>query len=172
MEDSSEGESPLGPSSAQPSVRAGIIRIEHAVITKAQPRVSWQIFTDWKRWSRISNRYQEIQWYGRPWSPGSRMRVELLRPFEVTVDRVITACVPGKSLAWINHVIGYTMEQWVFFQPVAGGGTRIFTWLEFTGPQATIDGRSVQEFIEEYINEWYEAFRLECDRAVMDNRLS
>jgi len=95
--------------------------------------------------------------------------VRLIHPLVATVDRVITACEPGQSIAWINHVIGYTMEQWLFFQPVVGGGARIFTWLEFVGPSEMIEGRSVQEVIEEYLQEWYESFQLECDRVALSS---
>lgn len=169
MEESSGGEGPLAPLSTQPTLRTGILRIEHAVVTKARAGVAWRIFTDCEYWGQISNRYRAIQWYGTPWTPGSRVRVQLLKPFKTSVDRVITACEPGQSVAWINHVLGYTMEQWVFFQPILGGGTRIFTWIEFTGPGHTLEGRSVQEIIEEYLEEWYEAFRLECDRAALSS---
>jgi len=164
MEESSTGESPLASSPAQPNIRTRIVRIEHAVTTSACPELAWRVFTDWKHWPRISNRYHGIQWSGIPWSSGSRLRVHLLKPFKATVDRVITSCEPSQSLAWINHVKGYTMEQWLFFHPLAEG-TRVFTWLDFTGPSEVIEGRSVREIIGEYLQEWYEAFRLQCDRA-------
>jgi hypothetical protein len=169
MEHSSGGEGPLVSLVAQPNARTAIIRIEHAVLTKARPEIVWRLFTDWEFWNRISDRYRAIEWFGAPWTPGSRLRVELFRPFKATVNRVITSCDTGQSLAWINHVMGYTMEQWVFFQPVTDGGARIFTWLEFTGPGQTIDGRSVQEIIQEYIEEWYEGFRLVCDRNALSS---
>ncbi|HKW19222.1 MAG TPA: hypothetical protein VJO35_17070 [Terriglobales bacterium] len=165
MQESSGGEGPLTLPAAQPNSRNGITRIEHAVVTRARPGIAWRVLTDWECWSQISDRYRTIEWNGKPWSPGSRLRVALLRPLKATVDRVITACESGQSLAWINHVIGFTMEQWVFFQPIVGGGTRVFTWLEYTGPGQIIEGRSVQETIEEYLGEWYEAFRIECDQA-------
>jgi hypothetical protein len=159
------GDGAPAPSKAMLGLRSGLVRIEYAVSTKADSATAWHIFTDWQYWSRISNRYKEVRWHGRPWVPGSRLHVELRRPVEAVVDRVITVCQPAVHVAWINHVLGYTMEQWVFFQPAARGGTRVFTWLEFTGPGETFQGRSVQELIENYIEEWYEQFRLECDRA-------
>jgi hypothetical protein len=163
MQDSSTGDRPSVSGGAQSRHR--LVRIEHTVTTKAKPELAWQIFVDWRYWSRISNRYEAIEWHGKPWIPGSRLRVELLRPIKAAVDRVITSREPGKSLGWINHVIGYTMEQWLFFEPLSTGGSKIFTWLEFTGPAKTIEGRSVRSIIEEYLQEWYEAFRRECDKA-------
>lgn len=169
MKESVSGEAPPASSGAHAGIRTSIVRIEHAVVTKARPGTAWQIFTNCEYWRRISDRYRGIEWYGTPWTPGSRVRVKLLHPVVATVDRVITACEPGQSIAWINHLIGYTMEQWLFFQPVAGGGARIFTWLEFVGPSDTIEGRPVQAVIEEYLQEWYECFRIECDRVALSS---
>src|SRR5581483_2871512 len=169
MKEPLNGKAPPASSEAHAAIRTSIVRIEHSVVTKARPGTAWQIFTNCECRSRISDRYQGIEWYGAPWAPGSRIRVRLLHPVVATVDRVITACEPGQSIAWINHVIGYTMEQWLFFQPVVGGGARIFTWLEFVGPSEMIEGRSVQEVIEEYLQEWYESFQLECDRVALSS---
>lgn len=166
MQDSSTGDRRIVSSAASSSGRTEILRIEHAVWTRAEPEIAWEMFTDWKNWHRISDRYQAIEWSGTPWSRSSRLRVELLHPFRTAVDRVITVSEPGECLAWINHVMGYTMEQWLVFQSIADG-TRIATWLEFTGPEATIEGRSVRDIIQEYLSEWYESFRLECDRAAV-----
>ena len=58
------------------------------------------------------------------------------------------------------------MEQWVLFDPFPGGGTRVSTWLEFTGPELMIDGLSMQETLESYLSQWYESYRTACDRAV------
>lgn len=164
MQDSSTGDGRLVPFSAQSSSRNEIVRIEHAVWTKATPHLAWQVFADWQNWHRISNRYHAIQWHGTPWTPGSRVRVDIFRPFKTTIDRVITLCEPHHCVAWINHVMGYTMEQWVVFQ-LSYDGTRVSTWLEFTGPGTSIQGRPVQEIIEEYLQEWFEGFREQCDLA-------
>jgi|SRR5579884_3090293 len=148
-------------------MRPGIVRLEHAVFTTADNFVAWNVFADWKKWHRISDRYQSIEWRGVPWSAGSRLQVELLRPFRARVDRVIMGCIPAQFVTWINHVLGYTMEQWVQFESVAGGGTRVSTWVEFTGPSASIHGRAVKEIIEDYLKDWYGSFREQCDRAAV-----
>jgi hypothetical protein len=150
----------------QPASMADIVRIELAVFTRANCELAWQIFSDWERWQKASDHYRGLQWHGPPWIPGSRLQVEFLRPVRARVDRVITVCTPPRCVAWINHVLGYSMEQWVLFDPFAGSGTRVSTWLEFTGHELTINGLSMQETLESYLSQWYESYRTACDRAV------
>src|SRR2546426_8300400 len=104
MRDSSRSGRDLSPSRFQPVPRPGIVRIELAVFTKADCELAWGIFSDWKRWQRVSDRYHSREWHGPPWTPGSRLQVELLRPIHARVDRVITVCTPPRCDAWINHV--------------------------------------------------------------------
>jgi hypothetical protein len=97
------------------------------------------------------------------------MKKDELQPFPMqamraTQDRVITICTPPRCVAWINHVLGYTMEQWVLFDPDAGGGTRVSTWIEFTG--ADFDGSEVEKLVTKFAAEWFGKFRAECDRMV------
>ena len=66
--------------------------------------------------------------------------------------------------AWINHVLGYTMEQWVLFDPHAGGGTRISTWVEFTGAALMVDGHDIEAIVRRFVETWYTNFAAECDR--------
>ena len=166
MQRSSTGTGRREASGAHSRTRAKIIRIEHNIWTKADPKTTWKIFTDWKKWHRISDRYESIEWFGTPWVPGSRVRIAILRPVKATVDRVITICEPTRCVAWINHVLGYSMEQWVVLEP-ANAGTTVSTWLEFTGPGLAIDGVAVQATIEQYLEEWYESFRAQCDRVTL-----
>lgn len=55
------------------------------------------------------------------------------------------------------------MEQWVLFEPHPEGGTRVYTWLEFTGLTDMLDGRPWKGLIAEFIRTWYEKFRQACD---------
>src|SRR5262249_6670103 len=122
--------------------RSEIVRVDHIVFTKAQCELAWKVFSNWKNWPSFSDIYSsEIQWKGAPWIPGSRMHFEILQPVRAKVDRVITVCTPPRCVAWINHVNGYTMEQWLLFDPYVGGGTKISTWIEMTGAEICGDGQ-------------------------------
>ncbi len=151
--------------------RLEIARVDYTVFTKADCGSAWKLFADWKRWPSFSNVYGRggIQWQGDPWSPGSRLRIEIVIPEPTIVDRVITICTPPRCVAWINHVRGYTMEQWVLFDPYVGGGSKISTWIEFTGQDLCGDGRDARQIVKRLLEKWFDNFCEECDR-VADGR--
>ena len=144
--------------------RSEMVRLEYAAATQADPALAWKIFSDWHRWSRFSDFYGNIQWLsGEPWMVGSRLQIELVRPVRTKVDHVITLCSPPDCVAWIDHAMGNTMEQWVLFEPLSGGGTRVRTWAEVVGPTTEIEGVPVREVIANFIELWYSRFCNECD---------
>ena len=138
----------------------------YSVITKAPPEVAWGVFVDHTRWPAYSDMYGEIRWVeGEPWQVGSRMLIELLRPIRVHVHHRITACVPPLRAGWIDHALGTTIEQWVYFEPLPEGGTRVRTWAEFTGMARVIAGRPLRQVLLDFTAGWYERFRADCDRV-------
>lgn len=146
-----------------PHPRPEILRLEHDGYTKADCVMAWRIFSDVNRWRRFSDMYRSIEWRGVPWAPGSRLQIDIVKPVVARQDRVITMCTPPRCVAWINHVLGYSMEQWVLFDPAADGGTRVSTWLEVTG--SDFHGHDVGEIITRLLEEWFTNFCAECDRV-------
>ena len=139
--------------------------VSYAVETKASPDLAWQVYSDWTLWPKFSHQYGEVIWTsGQPWEKGSRLRIEILRPVHIHVDHVITVCVPTKRVGWIDHALGTTLEQWVYFEPLSNGGTRVHTWAEFTGIAQIIAGRPIKRVILDFMVGWYENYRDECDR--------
>jgi hypothetical protein len=140
--------------------------VSYAVESKAPVDLAWDIFADWAHWPQFaSGTYGEVRWTsGEPWQAGSRMRIEILRPVHTHVDHVILVCVPMKRVAWIDHALGTTLEQWVYFEQLAAGGTRVHTWAEFTGIATVIAGRPLKRVIQDFIQTWYENYAAECDR--------
>jgi len=142
-------------------------RFEYSVTTKASPALAWLVFSDTHRWNTFANVYGELRWRdGNPWEPGSRLQIELLRPVNAVVDHVITTCVPGKKVGWIDHAIGVAMAQWVTFEE-RQEGTCIHTWGEVIHSGINIGGRTVEELIASFTRTWYEAFRLACNQLVL-----
>ena len=76
----------------------------------------------------------------------------------------IISCVPREQVAWIDHALGISMEQWVTFDGLPEGGTHIRTWAEFTGETADISGRPLRDVLEQFLSGWYEKFRAYCDQ--------
>jgi hypothetical protein len=154
------------------AVAEKMFRFTYGVTTKASPSRAWQIFSNWRRWNQFANIYGELRWReGHPWQPGSRMNIEVLHPVNVVIEHVITSCVPGRQVGWIDHALGVAMAQWVQFDDQGGKGTRVHTWGDIVHSRVTIAGRSVEELISSFTETWYENFRRACDRMA-DPRLA
>jgi len=146
------------------SRRFEIARVEYTVFTKADCVFTWRIFSDVKLWRSSSDVYGErIEWRGAPWMPGSQLLIDIVKPVSTQVDRVITICTPPRCVAWINHVRGFTMEQWVLFDPFAGGGTKVTTWVEMTGAKMEADGNETREILQTLLEKWFMNFAAMCD---------
>jgi hypothetical protein len=142
-----------------------MFRFQYSVSTKAQPRVCWDIFSDCARWNTFAGIYGNIAWTeGRPWEPGSRLQIEVLRPFHAKIEHAITSCVPGKRVGWIDHAMGAALAQWVTFEGLPQGGCRIHTWGDLVHSGRLIAGRKAEDLITGFTKAWYENFREFCDR--------
>lgn len=143
-----------------------IEKFEYSVTTKAAPEVAWKVFSNWKLWPNFSAAYKEIRWTkGEPWQEGSRLSITARKPIPVTLDHVITMCIPAEKVAWLDHALGTTMEQWVSFESLPDGGTLVHTWAEFTGLVPLIAGRRMRDVLLEFTQTWYDRYAKECDRA-------
>ena len=57
--------------------------LEYTVFTKASPSLAWEMFCDYRLWPRFSDVYGDICWSkGKPWTAGSRLKIEIVRPQE------------------------------------------------------------------------------------------
>jgi hypothetical protein len=138
--------------------------LEYTVFTKASPSLAWEMFSNYSLWPRFSDIYGDIHWSkGKPWTAGSRLQIEIVRPRKATVDHVITICSPARQVAWIDHVLGNTMEQWVTFEAQPDGRTRIHTWADITSsaPFVTVN---FSDFVRRFIRQWYDSFCSACDQ--------
>jgi hypothetical protein len=139
--------------------------LEYTAFTKGDCSLAWKLFSDFRFWPSFFDVYGDIRWSkGAPWTAGSRMQIQIVRPVKATVDHVITACAPGKHVAWIDHFLGITMEQWVTFDALSDGRTRVYTWLEATGSTRGLEGRDLRKFLRAFIHVWYSSFCEACDR--------
>jgi hypothetical protein len=139
----------------------------YSVITKATPAQAWEMFSDWRRWNNFANVYGELRWReGKPWEPGSRLEIEILRPVNIRVDHVITNCIPGQKVGWIDHAMGVAVGQWVTFESRGEGKTRVHTWGDIVHGGVTVAGTHVETLVTSFTETWYENFRKACDHLV------
>jgi hypothetical protein len=138
--------------------------LEYTVFTKASPSLAWEMFCNYRLWPRFADIYGDIRWSkGKPWTAGSRLKIEIVRPTKATVDHVITICSPARQVAWIDHVLGNTMEQWVTFEALSDGRTRVHTWADITGSSPFLSARALSDFVRAFIRQWYDSFCQACD---------
>jgi hypothetical protein len=141
--------------------------VSYVVETQASPELAWEVFADWGHWRAYSDWLGQMRWSsGDPWQAGSRMEIEIVRPIHAHVHRVILVCVPGKRVAWIDHALGTTFEEWMYFEPLSPSGTRIHTWAEFTGILSVVAGRPLKRVVQEFFQTWYDNYAAECTRRV------
>jgi hypothetical protein len=139
--------------------------VSYSVETLADPELAWRVFADWTRWHEYSDWLGEIKWTaGEPWQQGSRMEIAIVKPIHAHVHRAIQVCVPAKRIAWIDHMLGTTFEEWIYFEPLADRGTRVHTWSEFTGILTVVAGRPLKRVVQEFFQTWYDNYAAECDR--------
>ncbi|HUN88395.1 MAG TPA: SRPBCC family protein [Terriglobales bacterium] len=140
-------------------------RFSYEVIVKASPKLAWEIFSDWRRWHTFSNVYGRLEWTkGQPWTVGSRLSIEVLRPVQTTIDHVITHCDPAERVGWIDHAMGVTVEQWVSFEPRNESGTIVRATGEIVGSEPQLARTSLLEFFQDFTRQWYEAYREVCNQ--------
>jgi hypothetical protein len=137
----------------------------YEVVTRATAELAWEVFSNWRRWHTFSNIYGSLEWtQGTPWSEGSRLRIEVIRPVHLFIDHVITYCDPGQKIGWIDNAFGVVVEQWVTFQQTMEGLTRVTLVGEMVGGESiNIGGKDAQELVQDFTRSWYENFRTVCD---------
>jgi hypothetical protein len=145
-----------------------MFRFQYSVITKAEPGLCWDVFTDCSRWNSFADIYGAIEWAeGAAWEPGSRLEIEILRPFQTKIEHVITCSVPGKRVGWIDHAMGAALAEWVTFEGLPKGGTRVTTWGDLVHSGRPIAGRSAEDLITGFVKVWYENFAAICDQIAV-----
>jgi hypothetical protein len=99
------------------------------------------------------------------------MKIEILQPVKATVDHVITICSPPEQVAWIDHALGNTMEQWVTFEAQSDGRTRVHTWAEITGFAPMFAASNYSDFVRAFMQQWYDSFCAACDQLARGEQI-
>ena len=139
-------------------------RFDYTITTKASPALAWKLYSDHKMWPNFASVYGDVKWSeGRPWEVGSRLEIQILRPIKAVIDHLIISCEPEHELGWIDRALGVTIGQWVEFEPLRSGGTRVYTWGDVAPADTLIGGQSVSRLVHSFTETWYENFRNACD---------
>lgn len=147
-------------------------RIEFTVHTSANPKLCWEVFTDWRNWNAfVPGTYKNIEWTkGEPWTLGSRVQMEMIRPTEFSTECVIVGSSPPSKIGWIHHEMENVVEQWISFLPDGHGGANISVWLEINGRTLRIMGRDIVEVVREFKEDWYRRLARRCDDLALEGK--
>jgi len=118
-------------------------RVEHFVVVPVPIEAAFQAFLDLER---LLHRgiYDEASWTeGTPWQVGSRLRYVLVQPIQGTVTAVVTSINPPRSISLLNHGLGITAEQHVYFSPDPKGGTRVRVTMDLIGESRELPADSM-----------------------------
>ena len=78
--------------------------------------------------------YKEAVWVeGEPWQVGSRARYVVIKPVSAIISAVVSSITPPRSIHVLNHGLGVTAEQNVYFAPAPNGGTQVRMTMDFVG---------------------------------------
>jgi len=130
------------------------------------------IYVDIDRWCN-RNLFGEIRWVqGRPWEPGSRLRIEVVKPIRTSVDQVVQRFEVNESVSYLSHVLGITCETRVTFIPVSAQQTAINVGMQLVGTVTRALGFAIEPVIAKSTKGFFEELRKECEAASRSGHLS
>lgn len=122
-------------------------RVEYSVTVLVPVDAAFQAFQDL---DRLLHRgvYDEALWIeGAPWQVGSRLRYVIVQPIHTTISAVVTSISPPRAMSLLNHGLGITAEQNVYFDPDLKGGTRVRMTMDLVGKSSELSESAVHEAV-------------------------
>jgi hypothetical protein len=122
-------------------------RVEYSVTVPVPVDAAFQAFQDLER---LLHRgvYDEALWIeGAPWQVGSRLRYVIVQPIRTTISAVVTSISPPRAMSLLNHGLGITAEQNVYFDPDLKGGTRVRMTMDLVGKSSELSESAVHEAV-------------------------
>jgi hypothetical protein len=132
--------------------------------------IVFAIYVDIERWCN-RNLFGDIRWVqGKPWVPGSRLRIEVRTPIRTSVDQVVQHFEPLESVSYLSHVLGITCETRVTFIPVSPQQTAINVGMHLVGTVSRALGFAIEPAIARSTKGFFEELRKECEAANRSER--
>ena len=137
------------------------------IVLKCPLDIAFSIYMDVDRW-RNRNLFGDIRWVqGRPWEPGSRLRIETRSPLRTTVDQVVQHFTLNDSVSYLSHVIGITCETRVVFIPVSEQQTALNVLMNLVGTPSRVLGFAIAPAIRKATKGFFDELRKECEAAAV-----
>jgi hypothetical protein len=120
-------------------------RVEYSVTVPVTVDVAFKAFLDL---DRLLHRgiYTEASWIeGKPWQVGSRLRYVVVRPVETAISAVVTSIVPPREVSLLNHALGVTADQHVYFAPDLNGGVSVRMTMDLVGKSTVLSEKALHD---------------------------
>ncbi|HEY6339458.1 MAG TPA: SRPBCC family protein [Candidatus Sulfotelmatobacter sp.] len=122
------------------------------------------VFTDTDAWQR-STEITKVEWLGKPWEEGSRIRIKGYGNTRETIDQVLLHFEPPRSLAYMSHFFGMTLETRLTFLAVSDYATEVQVRREYVGIASFAFGFALGPAIERATRLTTEGLIRECERV-------
>jgi hypothetical protein len=123
-------------------------RVEYSVVVPVPLDDAFAAFLNHER---LLHRgiYKEASWIeGEPWQVGSRARYVVIKPVSAIISAVVSSITPPRSIHVLNHGLGVTAEQNVYFAPAPNGGTQVRMTVDFVGKSSELTQDQIFSAIE------------------------
>ena len=139
-------------------------RVECSVSVPVPVDAAFHAFQDLER---LLHRgiYDDAAWvHGEPWQVGSRLRYVIVQPACATFAAVVTSISPPRAISLINHGLGVTAEQNVYFGPDLKGGTRVRITLDLVGKSSELSESAFHDAVAFIIKDALDTMAALCQR--------
>jgi hypothetical protein len=139
-------------------------RIEYSVTVPVPVDAAFSAFQDLERLLH-RGMYDEASWVeGEPWQVGSRLRYVIVQPIQATVSAVVSSIHPPRAVSFLNHGIGVTAEQHVYFGSDSKGGTRIRVTMDLVGKSFELSDSALREAASFILKDALDSVVTLCER--------
>jgi hypothetical protein len=139
-------------------------RIEHSVTVRVPVDAAFKAFLDLER---LLHRgiYDEVSWVeGVPWKVGSRLRYVVVQPVRTNISAVVISTSPPHAISLLNHALGVTAEQNVYFGPDPKGGTRVSMTIDLVGRSSELSEKAVHDAVTFLTRDSLDTLAILCQR--------
>lgn len=139
-------------------------RVEYSITVPVPASTAFMAFQDL---DRLLHRgiYEEAVWVeGVPWQVGSRLRYIITQPIQVTVSAVVSSIDPPHTIGLLNHALGITADQHIYFGPDPKGGTRVQVTMELIGKSFDLSETALGEAANFIVKDSLDSMAALCRR--------
>ncbi len=142
---------------------------EFRVPVKCPVATAFAVFTDTDAWQRCTE-ISKIEWSRKPWQEGSRIRIKGYGSTRETIDQVLLHFEPPRSVAYISHFFGMTLETRLTFHAISDHAmsdyeTEVQVRGEFVGIASRAFGFALGPAIQRATRLTTEGLGRECERV-------